>query len=58
MYRRRLKIVINLDIVTFGGKQWQKKKEKKKRDKETQNANADSPTPTSNGDPPDMNDSE
>ena len=28
MYRRRLKIVINLDIVTFGGKQWQKKKEK------------------------------
>ena len=30
MYRRRLKIVINLDIVTFGGKQWQKKKKEKK----------------------------
>ena len=32
MYRRRLKIVIILDIVTFGGKQWQKKPKKKKRE--------------------------
>ena len=56
MYSGYIKIVMSLDIITFGNKYCKIKKitESAQQDRETGNANNIPPTPTSNDDTPDM----